>query len=50
MVERAVQRFHQISGGVGRGEMDRKAAPGQFDGDGGGQGGFADAAFAHQHH
>ena len=49
MVERAVQRFRQMGRRVGGGEMHREPTTGQFDSDGGGQGGFADAAFAHQH-
>ena len=48
--QRAMQRFGEMRGRIGRGEMHGQPAMRQFDGDGRRQGGFADAAFAHQHH
>jgi hypothetical protein len=45
----AVQGLRHVRGGIGGAEMHGMAAPGQDDGDGGGNGGLAHPTFAHGH-
>ena len=49
VVQGAVQRVGEVTGGVGGGQMHQMSAVGQGDRDSGGDGGLADPALAHTH-